>query len=137
MKKIILTAASILMVTGAGISYVANANQSESSIGTEPITSKYNEASTIQNLAEYKALNDIMAINHFEPEIVEDTMDKRIIILKSSDGEAKYKSIYVKRTNRLKVVDFNRGVVVDQMIQPGNEDVEVVYPDAEIGRAHV
>lgn len=129
MKKIILTAASILVVTGAGISYVANANQTEPSGGTEPVVSKYNDVSTIQNLAEYKALNELMAINHFEPEIVEDTTEKRIILLKDQEGEAKYKSVYIKTTNRLKVVDFNRGVVVDQIIQSGDENIEVVFPD--------
>ncbi|HLR10144.1 MAG TPA: hypothetical protein VK120_02030 [Sporosarcina sp.] len=129
MKKMIVTAASILVVTGTGISYAANASTNEQIGEHEPVVSKYNDVSTIQNLAEYKTLNDMMAINHFEPEIVEDTVDKRVIILKNRDGEEKYKSIYMKQSNRLKVVDFNRGVVVDQMIQPDHQQVEVVFPD--------
>src|SRR5699024_12012493 len=107
MKKMIVTAASILVVTGTGISYAANASTTEQIGEHEPVVSKYNDVSTIQNLAEYKTLNDMMAINHFEPEIVEDTMDKRVIILKNREGEETYKSIYMKKYNDLKGIKYN------------------------------
>lgn len=121
----------MLIVMGVGMNYAAKANQPATNHEQAPIESKYHDVSTIQNLAEYKALNHMMAMNHFDPEIVEDTKEKRIILFNNYEGEATYKSIYMKQSNHLKVVDINEGVVLDQVIEPNSGDGGLVFPIVE------
>ena len=48
-------------------------------------------------------------LDSLTPEIETDNPNTRVILYADADGRKVYKSIYVKRNNRLKVIDLNGG----------------------------
>ncbi|WJY26664.1 hypothetical protein [Sporosarcina trichiuri] len=68
-------------------------------------------ASTISSLPEYKTLAAHVDISGLAPAVVSDNYNNRTILLKDANGRGQYKSIFVKRTNMLKIVDLNGGQI--------------------------
>ncbi|GAB2546059.1 hypothetical protein [Gracilibacillus alcaliphilus] len=62
-----------------------------------------------QDFPEYETLAEHIDLDRLEQEIVEDNQSKRVIIFKSTDGEQEYKSIFVKETDRLKIIPIGPG----------------------------
>lgn len=131
MKKVLLSVAGILVLTGAGLGYAAQSNETYT-YEKEPMVAGQHwmtDLTEIEQLVEYETLNESLSLENYVPQIVEDHSEKRVILLKNQHGEPRYKSIYLKNTNQLKVVDFNSGIVLDQMIQEDeNIDYESVMP---------
>lgn len=55
-------------------------------------------------------------MSKYTARVVEDNRNKRVIVLKDSKGHQGYKSIYVKKKQYLKIVDFSNGLLFDGVI---------------------
>src|SRR5699024_4258989 len=75
----------------------------------------------IEDLLEYDTLDDVVGADDFNAQIVENNNHKRVILLKGDNGQPQFKSIYVKDTNRLKVIDFKDGLVLNQILSDKTE----------------
>src|SRR5699024_11713080 len=71
---------------------------------------------------EYDALNKVVDLNEFTIEEVEDNQDKHVIILKDDQDMPQFKSIYVKNKDRLKVIDFDKGVIFNKALSDTEND---------------
>lgn len=153
MKKVIITA-STLVLLGGGVSYAVKANadhipETEKYIeptieqveNTYDITLDNETYDEIEEFEEYEALVNILET--VNAEVVKDNSDKRMILLMDQNGHPQYKSIYIKKKDRLKVVDFDGGLVFNETLQKPathheeekvvthHEEEEVVVTDQE------
>ena len=84
MRKLMLAAAfSTMMIAGCS----ATANNSD-----------------LNAFPEYNNLTEYIDIENVSSEIVEDNTGERVILFKDDSGEVQYKSIFVKETDRHKIV---------------------------------
>lgn len=126
MKTFVLTTASALLLTSGGIGYAVHANpDTASENSTATIHQKVQtDAEEIDDFFEYDKLDDVAEADDFNAQVVENNIHKRVILLKDDNGQPQFKSIYVKDTNRLKVIDFNGGLVFNQIIGATEEEVD-------------
>ncbi|QTD40058.1 hypothetical protein [Sporosarcina sp. Te-1] len=68
-------------------------------------------ASSISSLPEYNKLASVVDVASYTAQIAEDNNNTRTILLKNANGSVQYKSIFVKRTNTLKVINTRGGMV--------------------------
>src|SRR5699024_2099827 len=115
MKKIILTIASILLVAGGAVGFTmkATADNTSASETKEIYTNVFHDDD---------ALNKVVDLNELTIEEVEDNQNKHVIILKDDEGMPQFKVIYVKNKDRLKVVDFDKGVIFNQALSDTEND---------------
>src|SRR5699024_3236578 len=126
MKKIILTIASILLVAVGAIGFTIKTNADNTSTAEPKVKNEQHETQTEEkdtnDFHEYDALNKVVDLNEFTIEEVEDNQDKHVIILKNDQDMPQFKSIYVKNKDRLKVVDFDKGVIFNQVLNDTEND---------------
>ncbi|WP_368653884.1 hypothetical protein AB4Y30_02200 [Ornithinibacillus sp. 4-3] len=67
-------------------------------------------------LPEYSTLTEQVAIEDFQLRIVEDNQGKRVMLIEDDQGQEKYKSIFTKKNNRLKIIEFNKGQIFNEVI---------------------
>lgn len=67
-------------------------------------------------LPEYSTLTEQVAIEDFQLRIVEDNQGKRVMLIEDEQGQEKYKSIFIKKNNRLKIIEFNKGQIFNEVI---------------------
>lgn len=118
MKKMILTAAGVILFTSAGIGYVVNAKATPYAYDT-PIIEHMpveNEVAGVYSFEEYETLAEVVHFDELNTTVVEDDENKRVILLKNDAGHPEYKSIYMKHSEQLKVVDFNEGLIFNGKI---------------------
>src|SRR5699024_957020 len=60
----------------------------------------------------------------FDFEVVKDNDEKRILVLKDEDNNQKYKSIYIKNKDWLKVIEFDEGLIYNEQIGEAEESVK-------------
>ncbi|MCM3113403.1 hypothetical protein [Lederbergia lenta] len=82
-------------------------------------------------LPEYSIISTHVDMEHLNAKVVEDNHNKRVILIIDDNGQSKFKSIYVKNTNRLKLIDFEGGLVFDQNLERIKESVEATTDPAE------
>ncbi|MFD1204577.1 hypothetical protein ACFQ38_05560 [Sporosarcina contaminans] len=92
---------------------LAEAVPGTSTESTPEATKPESKPVTDQNstLAEYAKLSSVVNVKNFNMQVVEDNASKRIITLKDQNGRVQYKSIFMKRTNMLKVINTRGGQV--------------------------
>src|SRR5688500_9300985 len=126
MKKIILTIASILLVAGGAVGFTMKATADNTSASETKVKNEQHETQTEEkdtnDFHEYDALNKVVDLNEFTIEEVEDNQNKHVIILKDDQDMPQFKSIYVKNKDRLKVVDFDKGVIFNQALSDTEND---------------
>src|SRR5699024_8462809 len=126
MKKIILTIASILLVAGGAVGFTMKATADNTSASETKVKNEQHETQTEEkdtnDFHEYDALNKVVDLNEFTIEEVEDNQNKHVIILKDDQDMPQFKSIYVKNKDRLKVVDFDKGVILNQALSDTEND---------------
>ncbi|MCT1902582.1 hypothetical protein [Oceanobacillus sojae] len=112
MKAILLsTAAGALLLTGI------YANTGEAEELTED-----NEVMTFEEETGVDALKEIEVIQNQIPsgkdsvQVVEDNPHKRILFIGDDANQKKYKTIFIKDTNRLKIIDLNGGQIFNEII---------------------
>ncbi|MBY7144887.1 hypothetical protein KFZ56_17870 [Virgibacillus sp. NKC19-3] len=132
MKTFVLTTASALLLTSGGIGYAAHANPDTAPVAeNNAAMNNHTHAEDVDDLVEYDILDDVADADNFNAQIVENNNNKRIILLKDDNDQPRFKSIYGKDTSRLKVIDFNGGLVFNQMIDDTEEEVDVDEDIAE------
>lgn len=72
----------------------------------------------VTTFAEYDALDDKIDndIADYQIDVVEDNPGKRVLLLKDENGELKYKSIFIKETNRLKITEIGGKMFFNRVI---------------------
>src|SRR5699024_2380408 len=128
MKKFALTIVSTLLLLIGGVGYAVYANQDTTPVSENSTATNHQkvqtEAEDIDNLLEYEILDDVINADDFNAQVVENNNHKRVILLKDDNGQPQFKSIYVKDTNRLKVIDFKSGLVFNQILGDTKEDFD-------------
>lgn len=118
MKKVILTTAAIVLV-GGGVTYAAVGNDKttveDSTLPENHEKMELDNVST-DHFTETDALSGVVNMDSLNAEVVKDNKHKRVILLKDDNGHPKVKSIFVKYDSRLKVIDFDKGKIVDEVI---------------------
>ena len=126
MKKIILTIASILLVAGGAVGFTMKATADNTSASEQKVKNEQHETQTEEkdtnDFHEYDALNKVVDLNEFTIEEVEDNQNKHVIILKDDQDMPQFKSIYIKNKDRLKVADFDKGVIFNQALSDTEND---------------
>lgn len=85
--------------------------------------------SAISNLPEYKTLASAVDLTALTPVIVSDNYNNRTILLKDANGQGQYKSVFVKKTGLLKVINLKgQGVVIETVVK---EDAATPAPEAK------
>src|SRR5699024_7066785 len=128
MKKVILTTAALVTV-GGGAAYAAIGGNSDKTTTEADATTKTHEEvkvadTSIDDFTEAKALSEVVDVDELNAEVVEDNDHKRVIVLKDSNGHPKAKSIFIKDDSRLKVIDFDKGKVFDDIIGDTADDAK-------------
>ena len=128
MKKFVLTTASTLLLTSFGVGYSVPANAETTQIpgnsGAENHQKYKILTGDIEDLPEYDILDDEIDADDYHAQIVENNDHKRVILLKDDNGQPQFKSVYIKATNRLQVIDFKGGLIFNQIIGDVEEDVD-------------
>lgn len=71
----------------------------------------------LERLVEYSTLANHVDANGLHAQVVENNPHKRVIVLKDTHGQTQFKSIYVKDTSRLKIINHNEGLVYNGILQ--------------------
>lgn len=70
----------------------------------------------IKGFKEFDTINDIVKLKDHYIEIVEDNFGKRVMLIKNNDDQEVYKTIFTKKTNRLKIIEFEKGQIFNKTI---------------------
>lgn len=98
MKKVVITVVGALMLMVGGMT-VTNLTHTKAA-------NHYNKG-TYQS-SEYQKLSKTVDLSAYTAKIVEDNRGKRITLYKDAKGNAKYKTILVKKTGIVKVIKMSR-----------------------------
>lgn len=74
------------------------------------------QSGELEELEEYEMLEDNIDLTEYTPDVKEDNSHKRIILFKNGKNNEKYKSIYIKKENRLKIIEFDEGLIYNEKI---------------------
>jgi len=69
-----------------------------------------------KQLEEFDAINDTIDLEHATLDIVEDNYGKRVLLVTNDKGIETHKAIYIKNKNRLKIIEFNKGQIFNEVI---------------------
>ena len=93
----------------------------------KPDASPGQSASAITSLPEYKTLAGAVDLTDLTPVIVSDNYNNRTILLKDANGREQFKSVFVKKTGLLKVINLKgQGVVIQTVVK---EDTAAPAPE--------
>lgn len=124
MKTLFVTAIGAVMLITGGIFATSSGNPIEASAQKAIASPSYKNGegvkeitADIKKLPEYKTLAKKVDLSRYSPRITEDNMNKRVIILKDGNNRDRFKSVFVKKENRLKVVDYRGGLIFNGIIE--------------------
>lgn len=106
---LITTAAATLLLSGGTL----NTDYSRQNNSTNLIQ---NNETKLQDFTEYEVLKEEMNIQKYQPKVETDNNDTRILIMSDDEGQELYKSIFIKDTNRLKIIEFKRGLIFNEVL---------------------
>lgn len=80
-----------------------------------------NEDSTVisdefKQLEEFNAINDTVDLENASLDIIEDNYGKRVLLVTNDKGIETHKAIYIKNKNRLKIIEFDKGEIFNEVI---------------------
>lgn len=130
MKKGILTIASILILISAGVAYASKSESPDNMVleenaatNEEANSESETHQSDVESFEEYTTLTNQIDVDNLHTEVVKDNQYKRIMLISDENGKDQFKSIYVKKQNRLKIVDSGDGLVFNQLLDnKGHKD---------------
>ena len=110
---------SLLLLTGC-----ANDEMSKEDEDTQPTTTQEeveemeneseeqksttnNPSSNLEEYKEFKVVAQYIDIETYQGLVQTDNRGKRVILFEDSDGHERYKSIFIKHDNRLKIISFD------------------------------
>ena len=121
MKKTLITAVSALLIStgGASAATFAHADQNanaQSSYSHVQHQTNYNQQvkTDITGLEEYASIASVINPSNFTTRVTEDNVSNRVILFSDNYGRTQYKSVFVKKTGLLKVINLKGGGVVLQ-----------------------
>ena len=102
---------SLLLLVGCQTSSSDETQQSDVSQTTEEtvVDSDFTEATTNEEneaIEEWSTINEVTPIESLQYEVVTDNRNNRVMLFENATGQKVVKSIYVKNTGRLKVIDL-------------------------------
>lgn len=142
MKKTLITAVSALLIStgGAQAATFAHADQntnSQSSYAHVQQNSNYGQQvnQDITGLEEYASIASVINPTSFTTRVTEDNVSKRVILFSDNYGRTQYKSVFVKKTGLLKVINLKGGVVLETTVKASTTapaPAPEVKPDASL-----
>ncbi|MCG3087251.1 hypothetical protein [Sporosarcina cyprini] len=120
MNKLLATTLSAALLSAGGFSAanVLHTDKVEAAQTQQVTTSQYGSnyqlqiaADTLAQLPEYATVASKVDVSGLQAKITEDSNYKRVILFKDANGQGKFKSIFVKNTNMLEIVDLKAGQV--------------------------
>ncbi|GKV55319.1 hypothetical protein NCCP2222_12660 [Sporosarcina sp. NCCP-2222] len=121
MNKLLATTLTAALLSAGGFSAAnvlhtdkVEAAQTQKVTGASQYGSNYQlqiAADTLTQLPEYATVASKVDVSGLQAKITEDSNYKRVILFKEANGQGKYKSIFVKNTNTLEVIDLKAGQV--------------------------
>lgn len=128
MKKLLATTLSAALLTtgGFGAANALHADKAEASTSKYESTQANHEsryqlnltADELKQFPEYATVASKINVNGLTAKVTEDNSNKRIILFSDARGQGKYKSIFVKKANSLKVIDFRGGEIFFGTVKP-------------------
>ena len=115
MYKIMITLFAIMMfITGCGTNNTAtNGNIQSSTPSPEQLGEEQQETVTENkednwsSLPEYATVIENVAKTEYKIETITDNEDNRVLLWSNEDGIEKYKTVYVKSTDHLKIISVD------------------------------
>lgn len=141
MKKLFATTLSAVLLTTGGFSAANNINASKSNAAATSYESSYSNhdarhqlniaADSLEQLPEYETIISKINVKELTAKVTEDNTNKRVILFSDSRGQGKYKSIFVKKTNSLKVIDFRGGEIFFGPLNSVESTPEATKPESK------
>ncbi|MYL58608.1 hypothetical protein GLW20_13965 [Virgibacillus halodenitrificans] len=79
------------------------------------------EDQDVDDFVEFDMVEEQTDIDDDQWQVVEDNDHKRVMIGSNEEGQNQFKSIFIKETNRLKVIDFNGGLVYNGILEDAED----------------
>ncbi|GAA0319161.1 hypothetical protein [Oceanobacillus sp. FSL W7-1293] len=112
MKTILLsTAAGALLFSGI---YANTGEAEEITADKEAVTMEEETGANAQE--EMDVIQDQIPSGNESVQVVEDNPHKRILFIGDDANQKKYKTIFIKDTSRLKIIDLNGGQIFNEVI---------------------
>lgn len=124
MKTILITTIGALMLTVGGVTginadhtKVVNKNEVVSNNSQEVHEYNYNAPTEdLTSLPEYETVAAKLDVSKYSAQIREDNLMRRVVVLNDMDGRERYKTVFDKTQNRLKIIDFKGEMIFDEVI---------------------
>lgn len=124
MKTLLAVAVGVIMLVSVGMNTISGGGQAQASINETNTTALIEsskgvgvESQDIKKLPEYETIMTNVETENYNPRVLEDNTNKRVILLKDDTGRKRYKSVYIKRENHLKIIDYRGGQIFNDYIQ--------------------
>ena len=146
MRTIIITVASVLVIVGGAIGVSAlqhhqdeqedlNVSNKEGEVQEQEQVNNdvqgSSQESELEKLPEWNDLRTYVDVDNFVVKVVEDHDNKRIIVMEDENGQAQFKSIFVKRQNHVKIIDLNGGLIYSGKISSEKVTDDATESDAQ------
>ncbi|MGP4108924.1 hypothetical protein [Virgibacillus sp. L01] len=116
MKSLFMTTAAGALILSAGSITDAGALPIEKTKKSQANVEVTENSDPVDILPEFTVLDEQVDSDDYQAQVIEDNQQTRVIILKDEDGHAQYKSVYVKNSNVLEVIDLDQGMVFKGVI---------------------
>lgn len=125
MRTLLITIAGVIVLAGGGAGYAYSSYNTSQADKEESPVSEINmndeNGESLTELPESEELQNVIDGEAFDFEVVKDNDEKRILVLKDEDNNQKYKSIYIKNKDWLKVIEFDEGLIYNEQIGEADE----------------
>ncbi|MEC2158509.1 hypothetical protein [Virgibacillus halodenitrificans] len=74
------------------------------------------ESVEIDDFVEFDIVEEQTGVDEDNMKVVENNPYKRVLLITNENGQQQFKSIFVKETNRLKIIDFQNGLLFNEVI---------------------
>jgi len=120
MRTLLVTTIGAIMLASGGMSGdqagASAQNSTVAQISQQGYSYQYNATADVTQLPEYETLAAKIDLAKYSTQIAEDNSYKRVILLKDENGQVQFKSMFIKKDSRLKVVDYKGGLIFNQVI---------------------
>ncbi|GHI00369.1 hypothetical protein [Neobacillus kokaensis] len=119
MKTFLVTTVGAVMLAGvahAGFGIHADAAMQNKTYYQQDSIGNYYRQVDVTKFPEYETLAAKVDLTKYNPQVVEDNYNKRVILLKNHYGQPRFKSLYFKEEDRIKIIDYRGGLVYEGII---------------------
>lgn len=113
-----LVSVGIHTISGEGqIEATSSSKAQSSALVQSSKKEKAAETTDIKGFPEYETLAKNVKLANYNPKVLEDNTNMRVILLKDGTGHNRYKSVYIKKESRLKIIDYRSGQIFNDYIK--------------------